>query len=256
VQLAWSTQEPLSHNYNASLLLIGEAGNWLAQLDTQPGYGFLPSSEWLPNTVVNDWLALGLPETLPQNAPMALVARLYEVDTGAVVLTRRLGEVFFAGGEIAFEENQPSFTLPEELTPLTAVFDEQIQLQGYDLQRLGDDTWQLTLYWQALQPGAQDAIRFLHVFDPQSEQIRYQNDGHPANNSYPTSQWTAGEIIADPITIRLEDAPAAEYQIGVGFYRQEEDVTERLPAVDPATGDPIPDGRVILPDPINPSTPR
>jgi hypothetical protein len=251
VQLAWRTREPLSHNYNASLLLIDEAGTWLAQLDTQPGYGFLPSSEWLPGLAVNDWLALGLADMLPQESPLALVARLYEVDTGAVVLTRRLGEVFFAGGEVTFEENQPTFTLPEELTRLTAVFDDQIQLQGYYLQRAEDGTWQLTLYWQALQPNLQDAIRFVHVFDPESEEIRYQNDGHPANNSYPTSQWIAGEIIADPITIRLENAPAAEYQIGIGFYRQEENVTERLTAVDPSTGNPIPDDRVLLPDLLN-----
>ena len=251
VHLAWSTKEPLSHNYNASLLLIDGAGNWLAQLDTQPGYGFLPGSEWPPGLAVNDWLALRLPENLPQEAPLVLVARLYEVDTGTVVLTRRLGQVALRGGEIVFEENEPDFSLPEEFTPLAAVFADQIQLQGYDLQRNEDDSWQLTLYWQALKPNLQEAIRFVHVFDPQTEQILYQNDGHPANNSYPTSQWTPGEIIADPITIRLQDAPAAEYQIGVGFYRQQEDVTERLSVVDPTTGDPIPDGRVLLLDPLN-----
>ena len=137
---------------------------------------------------------------------------------------------------------------------LAAVFADQIQLQGYDLQRNEDDSWQLTLYWQALKPNLQEAIRFVHVFDPQTEQIIYQSDGHPANNSYPTSQWTAGEIIADTITIQLQDAPAAEYQIGIGFYRQEGDVTERLSAVNPTTGEPFPDGRFLLPDSINPFT--
>ncbi len=251
VQLAWTTQEPLSYNYNASLLLIDDAGNWLAQLDTQPGYGFLPSSEWLPGTGTNDWLALGLPQDLPQATPLALVARLYEVDTGTVVLTRRLGEIVLQGGEITFAENQPTFTLPEELTPFTAVYDDQIQLQGYDLQRTEDYTWQLTLYWQALKPNPQEALRFVHVFDPQTEQIHYQNDGHPVTNSYPTNQWTAGEIIADTVSIQLEEAPVGEYEIGVGFYRQDGDLAQRLTAVEPGSGDNFPDDRVLLPKTIN-----
>jgi hypothetical protein len=52
--------------------------------------------------------------------------------------------------------------------------------------------------------------------------------------------------------IQLEEAPAGDYQIGVGFYRQEGDNAERLMAVDPASGDPIPDGRVLLPQTITP----
>ena len=252
VQLAWSTQEPLSQNYNASLLLVDGAGNWLAQLDTQPGYGFLPSSEWSPGTAVNDWFALGLPVELPQDTPLALVARLYEVEGGTVVLTRRLGEVSIRDEELVFGQNQPQFSLPEGLTELTAVFGDDIQLQGYDLQRIEDDTWQLNLYWQALKSNPQEALRFVHVFDPQTEQIVFQNDGHPANNSYPTNQWIEGEIVADTITIPLAEAPAAEYQIGVGFYHQEGESAERLTAVDPITGDPIPDGRVLLPQTITP----
>jgi len=252
LQLVWSTQEPLSQNYNASLLLIDRMGNWLAQLDTQPGYGFLPSSEWPPGIAVNDWLALGLPKNLAKDTPLALVARLYEVDSGKVVLTRRLGEVSFRNEELIFEKNQPHFTLPEEITPLTAVFGDQIQLQGYNLQPGEDDSWQFTLYWQALEANPQDAQRFVHVFDPQTEQILYQNDGNPLNNSYPTSQWTEGEIVADTLTVRLEEAPAGDYQIGFGFYRQEGDSTERLTVVDPTTGDLIPDGRLILPDTITP----
>jgi hypothetical protein len=252
VQLVWSTQEQLSHNYNVSLLLIDSAGNWFSQLDAQPAYGFLPSSEWYPGVTVNDWLALGLPEQLPQDDPLALVARLYEVDTGTIVLTRRLGEVSFQEGNLIFRKNQPQFILPQELTPLTAEFDDQIQLQGYNLQHGDDDTWQLTLYWQALKSNPEEVIRFVHVFDPQTEQILYQNDGHPINNSYPTNQWTAGEIIADPLTIQLEGVPSGEYQIGIGFYRQGEDTTERLTAIYPSNGKLIPDGRVLLPELLNP----
>ncbi len=246
VQLVWTAREPLTHNYNASLLLIDQAGNWLAQLDTQPGYGFRPSSEWLPGAAVDDWLALGLPDELPESGTLALVARLYEVDSGTIVLVRRLGEIALQDGEIVFEENQPLFALPDDLTPMSAVFEDQIQLQGYDLQQEADGVWRLTLYWQALEANSEEAVRFVHVFDPATEEIVYQSDGHPRSNTYPTSQWREGEIVADTLTVQLDDSQTGEYQIGVGFYRQDGENVQRFTAVDPDTGDPYPDARVLL----------
>ena len=41
----------------------------------------------------------------------------------------------------------------------------------------------------------------------------------PRQDSYPTSQWFAGEIIADPLTLALADVPAGEYQLLAGLYR-------------------------------------
>ncbi len=250
VQLAWMTQEPLSHNYNASLLLVDEMGGWLAQLDTQPGYGFLPSSEWMPGVSINDWYVLELPEELPQESPLALVARLYEVDSGTVVLTRRLGEVLLRGDSLIFEDNQPSFTLPDKLTPLVAQFDDRIRLHGYDLERDANDQWQLTFYWQAAEVSPEEAVRFIHVFDPRSEEIVYQIDGYPRNNGYPVSQWSAGEVVSDMVTLSLDLAPPGKYQIAVGFYRQGDENGQRLTAVDPGSGEPFADGRVLLPEMI------
>ena len=130
------------------------------------------------------------------------------------------------------------------------MFDDQIQLQGYDLGREADNTWQLTLYWQALESNPEDAVRFVHVFDPATEEIVYQSDGHPRNNSYPTSQWLEREIVADTLSIELDESLSGEYQIGVGFYRQDGENVGRLTAVDPDTGKSFPDARVILPQPL------
>ncbi len=248
VQLVWTTQEPLSQNYVASLLLVDRAGNWLAQLDTQPGYGFLPSSEWLPGTAVNDWLALGFDDNLPQQSPLTLIARLYEVDSGMVVLTRRLGEVLLQDEKLIFEENRPVYSLPDELAPLAALFDDRIMLHGYDLQRETNNSWNLTLYWQTLEPVPDDVVRFIHLFDPRTEEIVFQDDGHPRNNSYPISQWSEGEVVADSITIQLKSRYTDEYRIGVGFYWQDD--AERIPAVEPETGAIFQDGRVLLPQTI------
>ncbi|MCB0020728.1 MAG: hypothetical protein KDE09_23200, partial [Anaerolineales bacterium] len=77
LHLAWLTTATRSQDYNVSLRLTDSAGNFLAQLDTAPGFGFLPSSRWPANEWVNDWLALPLPAELPDE-PLVLTARLYE----------------------------------------------------------------------------------------------------------------------------------------------------------------------------------
>ncbi len=249
VQLAWSTQTPLSHNYNASLLLLDEAGSWLAQLDTQPGYGFLPSSEWTPGIAVDDWLALTLPQNLPRDLKATLVARLYEVESGDLVLTRKLGDLQFQGEELVFRKHQPVYSLPPAVTPRPALFDEALKLHGYQIEPLSESTWQLTLYWQAMQPGEEDAVRFVHLFDGRTEEILFQVDGHARRNSYPTSQWQQDEIVADTLLIQLDQVPLGDLQIGVGFYRQDGETFQRLPAVDAQNGQRIPDDRLVFPLP-------
>jgi hypothetical protein len=226
LQLAWFTPQPLSHNYNVSLRLVDINGAQLIQFDTQPGYGFLPSSSWPPGQWVNDWLALPLPEGV-SSANTAVVLRLYDVASGEVVLTRRLGELDAQG---SFRPNEPAFVLPSGIEPAAAVFGDIIQLHGYQLAKTADNI-HLTLYWQALSDGQSDYTRFVHLVDPDlAGPPLSQDDGLPRHNSYPTSQWTADEIISDTVNLSLPDVPPGIYQIVVGFY-QSTDNLPRLTAV-------------------------
>ncbi len=249
VQLAWIARRQLTHNYNVSLRLLDQEGSWYANLDRQPGYGFLPSSGWPLGTEVNDWLAMPLPQDLPDDIPLFLVLRLYEVESGEAVLSRRLGEIVIQEGQLTFTENEPSFAAPEGLAQLPATFGETIQLRGYQVDQAGTDL-RLTLYWETLAANQPDYTRFVHLFDPKTEMVAAQNDGQPLNNSYPTSQWLAGEIVADTILFDLSDMPAGSYQIGVGFYRQEGDSLLHLAAVNSETQTPYSGNRAVLPDEI------
>ncbi len=235
VQLTWWTGRPISQNYNVSLRLLDGNGAIAAQFDTQPGYGFLPSSGWPVGAWVNDWLTIELPA--PENAPYALTAALYDVETGEVVLTRRLGALDEA---LAFVAQEPIFALPDGITRETAVFQANaaplIQLEGYTQQANS-----LTLYWRALAKMPTNYTRFVHLVDPASGSIIAQADGYTQGNSYPTSQWQPGEIIADTVP----NLPAGDYAVFVGFYENLGDAWPRLTAVDP-NGNPIPDNRKQL----------
>jgi hypothetical protein len=252
VQLQWLTQEPLTQNYNFSLRLTDAEGIELAQFDGQPGFGFQPSSGWPAGQWVNDWLALPLPDDLQEEhrdaGPLALIVRLYDVGTGDTVLTRRLGDLVLEGEMIAFQPTVHNFALPDGLTSVAADFDSLIHLRSYELtQSVG--RLELTLYWEALANGTEDFFHFVHLVDPATGEIFAQHDSMPRNNSYPTSQWSAGEIVADPLFLNLTETPSGEYVLYVGLYRNLGSSSPRLPVSDDQ-GLLLPDDRVSLPDRI------
>lgn len=245
VQLAWMTRRALSHNYSVSLRALDLEGHTVAQIDTQPGYGFSPSSAWPAGQWVDDWLSMPWPAG--RREPSHLVARLYEAGTGEVVLTRNLGMLEWAGGQPVLGPREPDYELPQVMMPLSAVWEESIELQGYTLQKDGDQL-RLTLYWQALADGVEDVVRFVHLFDADSESIVAQADGHPQFDSYPTGQWIAGEIVTDKIELNLEDAPSGDFQVAIGFYRQSDAVSERLSVAGGAEKRELPAARLLLPE--------
>ena len=249
VQLAWFTPQPISQNYNVALRLTDAQGRFLRLVDEQPGYGFLPSSGWPAGEWVHDWLTMPLPPPEEQHErPFVLVAQLYDLaEPGTAVLTRRLGELVEEEAGWRFRPTEPVFTLPEEMVGETAVFGNEIQLQGYQFNQT-DAALELTLVWQALANGQTDYIRFVHLIDPVAGGAPLaQSDSQPRYGSYPTSQWALGEVVSDSLSLSLADVPPGSYQLAVGFYSlPAPDQFVRLPVVD-ENGVPLPDGRFVLP---------
>lgn len=245
VRLAWWTARRLSQNYAISLRLTDAQGQWLRQLDTQPGFGFLPSSGWPAAQWTADWLALGLPELDPAAGPYPLVAQVYAVSAPeTAVLTRRLGVL----NGLEFTPNEPVFELPKGVVGgTTAVFGDVIALVDYTVEKQ-DDTLMVTLIWQALGDGQTDYTRFVHLVNPAGDQPPLaQNDGFPVFNTYPTSQWQAGEVVIDEVTLPVGQTAPGEYDLLVGFYGVgESGAVERVTAVD-KNGAPFPNDAVPLP---------
>jgi hypothetical protein len=114
---------------------------------------------------------------------------------------------------------------PTPQVTLNQTLGNQITLLGYDLKQssqncqLTIDNCQLTitLYWRAdVQPSA-DYTVFVHLRNAAQETVR-QKDSPPAGGRYPTGLWDNGEIIADEISLPLDQVPAGRYTPVVGLY--------------------------------------
>ena len=235
VSVAWFTPQPLGESYKTSWRLISETGIPFhqAQFDSQPGYGYWPTVAWPAGEWVQERVALFLPEERPFPPPYVQTVTLYDHATQEVVLTRRLGVwLADAQGQLRFAAHQPNFSLPTEFLPLERVFstaegEQVIALRGFT-QRQTAEGVAITLYWEALQDGLADYHHFVHLIDPFTKQPLVQHDTMPRNNTYPTSQWVVGEIVADELFLPLADVPAGQFHLVAGLYRATKEGYPRL----------------------------
>ncbi|MGH2537529.1 MAG: hypothetical protein ACRDHL_09065, partial [Candidatus Promineifilaceae bacterium] len=248
-RLRWWTERPLSRNLAFSLRLTGPAGRVVAQLDGQPGYGYLPSSGWPAGRWVDDWLSLPLPADLASAYIYPLTVQLYDPAGGSALLVRRLAEVSRgADGAMTVSRPRASFEAPADMLPAEVTFGPDVRLLGYRLAQTADKL-DMTLVWQALRPPAGDYVHFVHLVDPDSDQVLAQHDGMPVWDTYPTSQWSAGQVVADPARLDVAEVPPGEYHLVAGLYLREGAATKRLPALDGA-GRPLPEGAFLLPQAV------
>jgi hypothetical protein len=143
-----------------------------------------------------------------------------------------------------FRENEPGFAAPD-VGGETAVFGGQIRLLGSDVAQTAEAVT-VTLVWQALADGERDYTRFLHLLPPGGGPPVAQQDSYPVQNSYPTGQWAAGEIVTEKLSLPLTGLPPGEYRLALGFYEVLADGSvERVTAVG-AAGSPLPDNALVL----------
>jgi len=243
VRLVWGARYPIAANYGISLRLRDATGREWAAMDTQPGYGFLPTSLWRPGEMVTDRYEFPLPADLPQDQEYFLHVVLYRFPSLQAVGERPVGP-FTVPLKTPYEEKPAprQFTLPPVPYPMGVTFGREIRLLGYDVEQTRDRL-HLTLYWQALTAPRGDYTRFVHLFNPTTGALVAQNDSPPRGGKYPTSWWAAGEVVTETVTLPLGEVPPGVYRLAVGLY----DATViRLPATGP-DGQPIPDNYPLLP---------
>lgn len=109
--------------------------------------------------------------------------------------------------------------------PLETDFDlgNGIRVRSVVVKPLTNNEMQLTIYWEAVQPIAEDFSVAVHLVaqDPplsEADLLDQADHVHPVEGFYPTSHWLQGEIVRDDylITVPEGSQPAA---IRVGMYQ-------------------------------------
>lgn len=120
----------------------------------------------------------------------------------------------------------------QQLPPGAVNFEDKIAMRSIDIPetslRSGGEL-PLTVTWQSLAPLGEDFTVFIQVLDD-NDRIVGQVDAWPLQGTYPTSQWSAGEIVEDPYRIPLaENLAPGQYKLYIGWYLLE--TLRRLPVI-------------------------
>ncbi|MBN1399816.1 MAG: glycosyltransferase family 39 protein [Anaerolineae bacterium] len=222
VRLYWLARKKMRTNYTIYLHLFGRDEERIGALDTFPGAGMYPTSQWIPGEVIVDQYWLPVDPTAQAPVGGALRVGIYEdLDTPLPAWDTQ-GNAIGPAPQIARVRVAPAvISLYEPAERVDASFGAKMLLMGYGMARDADTPdapWHITLYWRALIKMSHDYTVFLHLLDGSGELVA-QVDEQPLGGQYPTSLWALNEQVKDEHWLSLpRDLPPGEYRLVAGLY--------------------------------------
>ena len=165
-----------------------------------------------------------------------------------------VGIIFLIAFLLPWLTIRPAYALPESLTtiPDEAILAEPITFltENGRLQLIGVDMAAsqhiqprepvvVTVYWQTLEPVAQDYLSSVHILGREYESVGSVNR-HPAMGMIPTSRWQTGEIYEDVYHVYPNKTAVTPTQLLVSVSLFDLEAGSPLPAA-------VPDGTFIDP---------
>ncbi len=217
--LYWQSLVAMDRDWSVFVHVVDDNGIVVAQRDTYPGMGLMPTRKWAVGQTLADTYVLMLPATTYAPAAARLEIGLYDYATGErllIVSGDQSGNDALTLAPLTIAANAGDVPNPQALN-----FDNQIQLAGYSMDRRTIAPGQavaLTLYWRGLKPIHTNYSVFAHVRG-QGETLWAGADSWPQNGAAPTSAWTPGALITEARTLTLKpDTPPGVYDVEVGLY--------------------------------------
>ncbi len=224
VRLYWAATSPIDESYTVSIQLLSPSGERLGGIDTLPGKGLLPTTEWQAGEVIVDEYAVLVYDQA--NGPLAPAIRvgLYSESFDRPLKARDADDSELGSAPEVARIRLAQYTDVADFTPPVAKvvdFGGEIRLVGYDLAQVdgsSQDSVLLTLFWECLAPPGRAYSVFVHLLD-EGEQIVSQADAPPLQGGFPTDFWQPGDRIRDPYIIEI---PADQYEesllVRIGLY--------------------------------------
>jgi len=205
VTLTWRAFAPAPQNYKVALRLK-DAGGWdVARLDTQPGYGFYPTSMWRPGEMVNDCCVLLLDDGTPPGTQYNLDITLYEAAS-----LRPIGTATIPNVVISHPTVRRGYKVLHQFGLAIALHEAQLPKveleQGAELAML--------LKWAATVQVDRDYECRVALLDLARTVVISQ--AMPLDSGYASSLWPQNAIVASHYELQLDrDLPAGQYTIAL-----------------------------------------
>ncbi len=207
--LVWRADGPVAAA-SADLALRDAAGR-LGPTTSAPLLG-VPLSQWQPGDVFRAIRTVTIPADAATGA--AYVEVMPRDAAGGALLDTpiSLGPLWLQGRPLTAPPR-----LPHQATAYRVA--DTATLLGYDATQAAPGApLDLTLTWRADRATPTDYTAFVHLLAPDGR-IVSQIDRAPGLGQYPTSQWQAGEVVADPYRLDVPpDTPPGRYQVAAGWY--------------------------------------
>jgi hypothetical protein len=236
LNLAWQSLAPVLPDTVTFAVLVDAAQQAHGAVDRYPA-GYYSPMLWAEGEVVLDSISLPVQPDAPPGVYYLHLGQYRLVDGQPESLPlvhqgEQLTDTAVVIGPLKIGGPPPELVTlnPDPQIGLNQQVGDQITLLGYDLElvdstsasRLEDPgpNLRLTLYWQANDDITSDYTTFLHLRNEANE-IAGQKDSRPASGQYPTSLWSAGEVIIDEIVLPLDQVSSGRYRLVVGLYELE-----------------------------------
>ena len=222
ITLYWQAVDAAPYNASLYIHILGRDFEDVAQINSYPGWGTAPTSQWRPDETLVDRYRLLLPGGVAVPTKLVVDVGMYDYATG-----EHYPSTLESGGTPplgvaslrAIPTNAPAYDIAH---PTDFRADNLLRLAGYDLP---NDTFRpgqtlpLTLYWQGLTPIDEDYQIFVHLVDESGAQVA-GFDKSPLDGWWPTSAWEPGQTFDDAYPLALpEDLPPGRYELRAGLYR-------------------------------------
>ena len=218
----WRAEKSISQKYLFDVQLVDAQGHLWSQQDRQADEGVAPTEKWTPGKLIGDQFTLNLPPTMPmgdyQFAIGAHTANGDQYIDASDSQGKPIGQAPVVAN-VHVEKNKASITANQLFIPQPLYVDmAEMRFLGTptmpSMIRAGD-ILQLGFYWRAREKPRGDYVVAAQLRDLNGKVIVEQS-GRPANDTYPTTQWNAGEVLLDWHDLPVpQNLSTGNYQLAV-----------------------------------------
>jgi hypothetical protein len=198
----WQAEKAILEKYRIVLQVVDSRGHVWSRAEGEPQDGALPTTQWLIGKSIGDQYSLSLPPTMPAGEYQialevhrangeyleAFDAQGASLTTGVVMATTHI------------EKNKAAITASQLPMGQRLFVDmQEIRFLGFELpldQVSPGDVVQMGLYWKARSKPQGDYVVAIQLRDSNGR-ITFEQKSRPADGTYPTTQWAAGEVLLD-----------------------------------------------------------